>query len=130
MVGSGDPVDPELLKERCKDADIIVAADGGGLYLYEAGITPDILVGDFDSIPPKVLDYIRTQKNVTLKTFPAEKDFTDMELALDAAVDRGRMRSVSCLPQAQGWIILQAISCSCSVFLRGTSRAGLRMPIT
>jgi thiamine pyrophosphokinase len=89
VVGSGDPVDPELLKERCKDADIIVAADGGGLYLYEAGITPDILVGDFDSIPPKVLDYIRTQKNVTLKTFPAEKDFTDMELALDAAVDRG-----------------------------------------
>lgn len=89
IVGSGDPVDPQLLKERCENADVIIAADGGGLYLYEAGIIPDLLVGDFDSIPPAVLDYFRAQKQVTIKSFPVKKDFTDTELAVETAADMG-----------------------------------------
>lgn len=89
VVGSGDPVDQDLLKERCREADIIVAADGGGLCLYEAGIIPDILIGDFDSIPSQVLEHFRSQSRVTLRTFPVNKDYTDMELAVEAAVDGG-----------------------------------------
>ncbi|HOK42189.1 MAG TPA: thiamine diphosphokinase [Thermoclostridium caenicola] len=89
VVGSGDPVGPELLKERCVDADIIIAADGGGLYLYEAGIVPDVLIGDFDSIPSDVLDFFRSQKKVAICSFSREKDFTDMELAVEMAVSRG-----------------------------------------
>ncbi|HPO76769.1 thiamine diphosphokinase [Thermoclostridium caenicola] len=89
VVGSGDPVGPELLKERCLDADIIIAADGGGLYLYEAGIVPDVLIGDFDSIPSDVLDFFRSQKKVAICSFSREKDFTDMELAVEMAVSRG-----------------------------------------
>lgn len=89
VVGSGDPVGPELLKERCVDADIIIAADGGGLYLYEAGIVPDVLIGDFDSILSDVLDFFRSQKKVAICSFSREKDFTDMELAVEMAVSRG-----------------------------------------
>jgi len=89
VVGSGDPVGPELLKERCLDADIIIAADGGGLYLYEAGIVPDVLIGDFDSIPSDVLDFFCSQKKVAICSFSREKDFTDMELAVEMAVSRG-----------------------------------------
>ncbi|HOQ76574.1 MAG TPA: thiamine diphosphokinase [Thermoclostridium sp.] len=89
IVGSGDPVDPRLLKERCENADVIIAADGGGYYLYEAGITPDFLIGDFDSIPPAVLEHFRAQKRVTIRNFPAKKDFTDMELAVETAAGMG-----------------------------------------
>lgn len=89
VVGSGNPVGPELLKERCRDADIIIAADGGGLYLHEAGIVPDVLIGDFDSIPAEVLDFFRSQKKVAICSFSREKDFTDMELAVETAVNRG-----------------------------------------
>jgi len=89
IVGGGDPVDPRLLKERCENADVIIAADGGGRYLYETGIIPDLLVGDFDSIPAGVLEYFRSQERVTIKTFPVKKDYTDMELAMEAAADMG-----------------------------------------
>mgnify|MGYP000005549336 CR=1 FL=1 len=89
VVGSGNPVGPELLKERCRDADIIIAADGGGLYLHEAGIVPDVLIGDFDSIPAEILDFFRSQKKVAVCSFSREKDFTDMELAVETAVSRG-----------------------------------------
>lgn len=89
VVGSGNPVNPDLLKERCQEAKLIVAADGGGLYLYQAGVVPDVLIGDFDSIPPDVMAYFLSQKKVTLCRFSVEKDFTDMELAVELAVDRG-----------------------------------------
>lgn len=89
IIGSGKPVDPALLEKRCKEAGIIIAADGGGLYLYRAGIIPDVLIGDFDSIPGDVLDFFRAQKKVKLKTFPVRKDFTDMELAVETAVEMG-----------------------------------------
>jgi len=89
IVGSGKPVDKELLRERCSEADIIIAADGGGLYLYESGIVPDVLLGDFDSIPGEVLDFFRAQKGVKLLNFPVRKDYTDTELALETALDMG-----------------------------------------
>ena len=89
VVGSGSLTDLDLLKERCLGADLIVAADGGARYLYDAGIVPHILIGDFDSVPREILSFYKELKCVNITGFPKKKDFTDMELALDIAAEKG-----------------------------------------
>lgn len=55
--------------------DLVIAADGGYNYLKKINITPDIIVGDFDSITT-----IPTHKNII--KLPQEKDDTDMLYAI------------------------------------------------
>lgn len=62
--------------------DGVIAVDGGFASLARAGVTPDVALGDFDS-----LGYV--PEGVPVRTFPAEKDASDMELALEEAIARG-----------------------------------------
>ena len=64
-----------------KKFDYIIAVDGGFAYLEKLGIVPDIAMGDFDS-----LGYIPRLNRVV--RFSEEKDFTDMERALQRAHTR------------------------------------------
>lgn len=57
------------------DGDMIIAADGGYDALTSRGYTPDLLIGDFDSITSALPEGIRTLRH------PKEKDETDMFLA-------------------------------------------------
>lgn len=69
--------------ERC-----LVAVDGGGRHLFERSILPDVLIGDLDSVPRECLEWCRANRVPVIK-YPAEKDQTDAELALDYARDNG-----------------------------------------
>lgn len=64
------------------DFDCVIAVDGGYASLKKAGANPDYVLGDFDS-----LGFIPEGDDV--KCFPAEKDESDMELALCFAEERG-----------------------------------------
>jgi len=75
---------PEKNKQYISTGDRIICADGGALYALQMGLVPDILVGDFDSLPPQVLRDMKN-KNVIIEQYPVKKDKTDLELALDAA---------------------------------------------
>jgi thiamine pyrophosphokinase len=55
------------------------------------GLTPDLLVGDMDSLAPEVLSGLQGM-GVDTQVYPKEKDFTDMQLALMAARERGASR--------------------------------------
>ena len=59
---------------RC-DGDMIIAADGGYDALASRGYTPDLLIGDLDSIRSELPEGIKTLRH------PKEKDETDMFLA-------------------------------------------------
>lgn len=61
---------------------LIIAADGGYEQLLKKGITPDFVVGDFDSLG-YVPDEIKVIKH------PVEKDDTDTALALKEAIKLG-----------------------------------------
>lgn len=63
--------------------DIIIAADGGYDNLVRHGYTPDILIGDFDSIEEEVPEGARAIR------YPKEKDETDMFLSYEAGVKLG-----------------------------------------
>ena len=65
------------------DDDIIIAADGGYDALTRHGYTPDILIGDLDSIKSAIPEDMRTI------LYPKEKDETDMFLAYEAGVKSG-----------------------------------------
>ncbi len=75
---------PEKNKQYISTGDNIICADGGTLYALQMGLVPDILVGDFDSLPPRVLQEMRDKK-VVIEHYPEKKDKTDLELALQAA---------------------------------------------
>ena len=64
----------------------LIAADGGLAFLSEHGVTPHLIVGDFDSYGgplPEGVEVIR---------HPVMKDQTDMELAVWEALRRGAER--------------------------------------
>lgn len=61
------------LVQELSQEDHIVAADGGLVHLQSLGITPDRILGDFDS-----LGYVPQGSQV----FPVEKDDTDCMLAV------------------------------------------------
>lgn len=91
VVGSGNVESNELLLSLAKSSALIVCADGGASYLQRAGIIPHVLIGDFDSIEPALLNSFKAL-DVEIVKYPSKKDFTDMELALDYAVKRGATR--------------------------------------
>lgn len=61
---------------------LIIAADGGYSRLLKAGIEPDLIVGDFDS-----LGFVPETDKVI--KFLSEKDDTDTGLAVDEGIKRG-----------------------------------------
>ena len=88
IVSGGKAPSENLLREYLKMVDFIIAADKGSECLYNYGITPDLLVGDFDSANKEILDKIKEQVQEVLE-FPPEKDYTDTEIAIMEAIKRG-----------------------------------------
>jgi len=69
-------------------ADLLIAADGGGNALFAAGLAPQLVIGDLDSLSPEA-EAAFANAGVTIQRHPVEKDETDLELALLAAVAAG-----------------------------------------
>ncbi len=74
----------DLVEERPGEGDLIIAADAGLLTAERLGLTPDVLLGDFDSLGEPNLP-----EGCELLRVPAEKDDTDTQLAVRAALERG-----------------------------------------
>jgi thiamine pyrophosphokinase len=78
---------PELHHYHQEDC-LWVGVDRGVSVLLSKGIVPDVAFGDFDSVSQEELEQI--QKRVQhLHIFKPEKDETDMELALNWALEQG-----------------------------------------
>lgn len=82
LVGAGECAD-ELRTLSRHPQDFVIAADGGFCACERAGILPDFLVGDFDSLAAD------TPVAVPVRRHPAHKDETDMMLAYRLGVCHG-----------------------------------------
>jgi thiamine pyrophosphokinase len=71
----------------------VVAADGGVDVALELGLPVSMAIGDFDSVSSGGLEAV-TASGVRVERHASEKDATDLELALDAAVALGPRRIV------------------------------------
>jgi thiamine pyrophosphokinase len=90
IVGSA-PADPEQLRLLQESAQYLICADGGGDAAVRAGLTPDLLLGDMDSISQDNLNRLR-DGGVGVVEHRPDKDKTDIELALDTALSLGATR--------------------------------------
>jgi thiamine pyrophosphokinase len=95
IFSGGEYRDLEYYRGLTQDAGLVIAADSGGGALLSLGVAPDILVGDMDSIGSDVFAEI-TRRGAEVIEVPPEKDFTDSELAVRTAIDRGADEIVIC----------------------------------
>jgi thiamine pyrophosphokinase len=80
----GDPLHPGAVR-RLDPTAFVIAADSGYDHAVAAGLHPDLLIGDLDSVSPAGLAAARSA-GVAVDAHPADKDATDTELALDRAL--------------------------------------------
>lgn len=88
VVANSPTFDAAPFRALLAAADLVIAADGGGNALFAAGLTPHLVVGDLDSLAPAA-EAAFAGAGAAVERHPAEKDETDLELALLAAVARG-----------------------------------------
>ena len=82
IVANGVMVNPEGEFARWIGEDtVLVGADGGTNHFLACGHTPHHIIGDMDSITPETRVKLKA-RGVTFHEYPAEKDETDLELAL------------------------------------------------
>lgn len=92
LIVSGGKLTASYLKKFLANCpqDYIIAADSGLNTLEEAGVVPNLILGDYDSLHggAEVLKLYQEQ-NIPILKYKAEKNFTDTEAALDEAIRRG-----------------------------------------
>ena len=76
---------PDLEKARAllHEHDFIIAADGGTRHALTLGLTPNVIVGDLDSLPAN-FEISKFENEVVL--YPKDKNETDLELAIQHAL--------------------------------------------
>jgi thiamine pyrophosphokinase len=88
LFANGSLSDPQAARALLQNDDVIVAADGGAAHALACRRPPDVLIGDLDSIPPSIRASLE-RSGTRILQYPAEKDQTDLELALDFSVREG-----------------------------------------
>ena len=83
FIYTGGKINKQFITEHPKGDDLKIAADSGYENALALGEKPDILLGDFDSLGKKPDD------DIEILEVPAEKDFTDTQLAVETAIRRG-----------------------------------------
>ncbi|MBP3588167.1 MAG: thiamine diphosphokinase [Clostridia bacterium] len=82
IVGAGEDYGLDF---ALRPGDYLIAADGGFARTEAAGLTPDLIIGDFDSLGRVPLaDHVRV--------LPAVKDVTDTYAAIQLGLEQGYRR--------------------------------------
>ena len=84
LLGGDLVVTPRLTRQL--DGARIIAADSGMRHADALGLAPELWTGDFDSVDAPLR---AAHADVPVEVFPPEKDKTDGEIAVEAALARG-----------------------------------------
>lgn len=79
IVANGSIESLPLIKCALKPYPFLVAVDGGLSYCDKMDLTPNLIVGDFDSTPPHLLEKYRA---IPMHRLERDKDETDLEVAV------------------------------------------------
>ena len=83
IFANGDLPDLEKARALLHEGDFIIAADGGTRHALALGQTPNIIVGDLDSLPA---NFELSTFNDDVILYPKDKNETDLELAIQHAL--------------------------------------------
>ena len=82
VIGNGHFTPHSHIKSLYDDI-FVVDVKGGTKHIIKQNLIPDLIIGDLDSLSYLVRQKIR-QHNVPVITYPKDKDFTDLELAINS----------------------------------------------
>lgn len=85
IFANGELPDLEKARTLLRSDDFIICADGGTRHALALGLTPKIVIGDLDSISENERRKI-DETGVEVIEFSADKNETDLELAIDYAL--------------------------------------------
>lgn len=88
IVTGGNKPSKKRILEFLKEDDFIIGSDSGCNCLREYNITPNLILGDFDSVDESVLEYFKNKK-VNIMKYPSDKDYSDTHLAYEEGVKLG-----------------------------------------
>ncbi|MEM7751994.1 MAG: thiamine diphosphokinase [Pseudomonadota bacterium] len=77
LVGAGAPSEAAI-RHLLSHAPVLVAADGGANACHRFGLSPEAVIGDFDSVDPTLRDSLRETQFIHV----TEQDSTDFEKSL------------------------------------------------
>ena len=83
IVCGGEIKDINWLTNELQKYNFILAADSGYDWCKKCGVTPNLVIGDFDSINDSIESSVKTLK------FPIKKDETDFSLCLQFLIENG-----------------------------------------
>lgn len=87
LIISGGMIDEKWFVEWIKHNETIycIAADKGLETAFKFNITPDYILGDYDSVDTELLEHYKD--NTEVVTYKPEKDYTDTHIALKKAIE-------------------------------------------
>lgn len=86
IIGNGDIKDYDIIREYFDEA-YIIACDGGLRHCRAMMLMPNVMLGDFDSAHKEDIEFF-DNLGVLRVEYPVKKDKTDMEIAIDLAIDK------------------------------------------
>jgi len=84
VIAGGTLSDPAFYKPLFRQDDLVICADSGYLHCNTLGITPDLIIGDFDSG-----SLSGVPAGVPVTKLPVEKDQTDLHACICYAMEQG-----------------------------------------
>ena len=87
LIVSGGNVENNILDNLKDEFDYIIASDRGLEILDKYNITPNYIIGDFDSTDKNILNKYVNKKDIVIEKLNPEKDYTDTHMALKKAIE-------------------------------------------
>ncbi len=85
LFANGELPDLEKARTILRSDDFIICADGGTRHALALNVLPNLVIGDMDSVESHEWKRLE-EENVPVELFPRDKNETDLELALNSAL--------------------------------------------
>jgi len=86
IFANGELPDINKVRTILRDDDFIICADGGTRHASSLDLRPDLVIGDMDSADKRFLRQLEAY-DVLIERYPRDKNETDLELAINKAVE-------------------------------------------
>ena len=93
IFANGTLPDLDSARRLIRADDFIICADGGTRHALTLGLLPRVIIGDLDSVPEGQAQQMIDQ-GVEVFQFPRDKNETDLELALEYAIEQNHREIV------------------------------------
>jgi len=87
IFANGELPDLERAGALVRADDYIICADGGTQHALALGLRPHLVIGDMDSLTQEAWEQLE-EEQIPIDLHPRDKNETDLELALNAALGR------------------------------------------